>query len=243
MPKESNLEFKVGLFLLVAMAGLIVFIFSVSDSSVLEKGKSLRVVFGFANGLKKSAPVRIAGVDEGLVKDIRLFFDRTDRKTKVEVDLWIKRDTRIPMDSVVTVNQLGLMGEKYLEIFPGTDTQRFFEEGQTIIGKDPIAQEAISGRVMEVSDKLETAIAGVSRLISDQKNVDSIGTTLEHLSSMTGHLDDIIYGMKEGKGTMGKLLYDERLYDNLQGLTADLKANPWKLLYRPKTPRRSRPKE
>ena len=51
---------------------------------------------------------------------------------------------------------------------------------------------------------------------------------------MTGSLDVILYDMTEGKGTIGRLLYDERLYDDLQGLTADLKEHPWKLLYRPK---------
>jgi len=238
MPKESNLEFKVGLFMLLAMIGLALFIFLVSDTAVLKREKSLRVVFGFANGLKKSAPVRIAGVDEGLVKDIRLFFDRVDSKTKAEVELWIKESTKIPSDSVVTVNQLGMMGEKYIEITPGADTQNFFKAGQTIIGKDPIAQEAISERVMEVSNKLEDAIGGVNRLISDEKNIDSIGMTLENLSSITGSLDGIVYDMREGKGTIGRLLYDERLYDDLQGMTSDLKENPWKLLYRPKKSRR-----
>ena len=43
MPKESNLEFKVGLFMLISLAGLIMFIFSVSDSSVLDKGKGQRM--------------------------------------------------------------------------------------------------------------------------------------------------------------------------------------------------------
>lgn len=238
MPKESNLEFKVGLFMLVAMIGLAMFIFSVSDTSVLKKGKPIRVVFGFANGIKKSAPVRIAGVDEGLVKDIRLFFDRDKSKTMVEVELWIKADTKIPKDSVVTVNQLGMMGEKYIEITPGLDTKNFFKSGQTIIGKDPIAQEAISARVMEVSNKLELAIGGVNRLISDEKNINSIGATLENLSSLTGSLDGIVFDMREGKGTIGKLLYDERLYDDLQGMMADLKENPWKLLYRPKQRRK-----
>jgi len=220
--------------MLIAMIALAMFIFSVSDSSVLKKGKSLRVIFGFANGLKKNAPVRIAGVDEGLVKDIKLFFDRTDSKTKVEVELWVGEGTMIPSDSVITVNQLGMMGEKYIEIFPGDDTKSFFGEKQVVVGKDPIAQEAISARVMEVSNKLENAIGGVDRLINDGKNVESIGTTLENLSSLTGSLDDIVLDMKEGKGTVGRLLYDERLYDDLQGLTADLKEHPWKLLYRPK---------
>ncbi len=78
MPKESNLELKVGLFMLIALVLLAMFIFSVSSSSVLKKGKSLKVVFGFANGLKRNAPVRIAGVDEGLVRNVQLFFDRAD---------------------------------------------------------------------------------------------------------------------------------------------------------------------
>ncbi len=239
MPKESNLEFKVGVFMLIAMVLLVMFIFSVSDSSVLAKGKSIRVVFGFANGLKKNAPVRIAGVDEGLVRDIKLFFDRTDSRTKVEVELWVKEETMIPSDSVITVNQLGMMGEKYIEIFPGEDTQSFLEAKQIVIGKDPIAQEAISARVMEVSTKLENAVGGLDRLISDEKNIDSIGTTLENLSSLTGGLDSLVLDMREGKGTVGRLLYDERLYDDLQGLTADLKEHPWKLLYRPKASKKT----
>ena len=41
--------------------------------------------------------------------------------------------------------------------------------------------------------------------------------------------------LKEGRGTLGKLLTDESIYNNLDDLTSDLKSNPWKLLYRPKT--------
>jgi len=237
MPKESNLEFKVGLFILISLVGLIMFVFSVSDSSVLDKGKSIRVIFEFANGLKKSAPVRIAGVDEGTVKSINLFFDR---KTKVKVDLWVKKETKIPIDSTVTVNQLGMMGEKYIEIFPGTDTQNFFKEGQVYRGKDPIAQSAISERVLEVSDQLENAISGINRLLSDERNIESFGDTLENLSLLTGSLDDILYNVSEGKGTIGKFLYDDRFYEDLEGLAADLKENPWKLLYRPKQSRRKK---
>jgi len=240
MPKESNLEFKVGLFMLISLVGLIIFVFSVSDSSVLDKGKSVRIVFGFANGLKKNAPVRIAGVDEGTVKSINLFFDRADRKTKVEVDLWIKKDTRIPNDSTVMVNQLGMMGEKYIEIFPGKDTQNFFKEGQVYRGKDPIAQAAISERMLEVSDQLENTISGINRLLSDERNIKSFGTTLENLSLLTGSLDDILYNVSEGKGTIGKFLYDDRFYEDLEGMAADLKENPWKLLYRPKQSRRKK---
>ncbi|HLF18778.1 MAG TPA: MlaD family protein [Candidatus Omnitrophota bacterium] len=234
MPKESNLEFKVGLFVLVGMVALTAFIFSITDKAVLEEGKSIRAVFQFANGLKKNAPVRIAGVEEGIVKNIGLFFDRQDKLTKAEVNMWVKRSTKIPADSTITINQLGLLGEKYIEIIPGVDAKEFMEEGKTYVGKDPIAQEAISERVMEVASQVELAISGINEMVRDEEYRQDIGETLANLNSLTGNIDDILSDVKSGKGTVGKLFYDDRLYDDLQGFTSDLKANPWKLLYRPR---------
>lgn len=234
MAKESNLELKVGLFILLALVGLTIFIFSISDSSIFEEGKTLKVVFNFANGLKRSAPVRIAGVDEGIVKDLKLFFDPADNTTRVEVFVQIKKDSKISKDSVIFINQLGLMGEKYVEIIPGKDMQNFFEVGDTMVGKDPIAQEAIAEQVMMVSKKLESAIVGFDQVVHDEQNVASIKSTLNNLSQVTGNLQDILAHVKEGQGTVGKLFYNERMYNDLEALTADLKENPWKLLYRPK---------
>jgi len=234
MPEESKLELKVGLFMMIALIALTIFIFSVTDSTVFEEGKSLKVVFGFANGLKKNAPVRVAGVDEGIVKNIKLFFDREERKTKVEVELKIQKSTKIPSDSRITINQLGLLGEKYVEIKPGLETKRFYREGEVVIGKDPVAQYEISEKVMGVADKLDKTIAGFNEILLDERNQTSVSETLANLSAMTGGLKAIIRDMQAGKGTVGKLLYDELLYDDLQALTADLKENPWKLLYRPK---------
>jgi len=234
MPKEPNVEFKVGLFVLAALIGFTVFVWSITDTSVFEKGKTFRVVFNFANGLKQSAPVRVAGVDEGIVKDITLFFDRKDSSIKARVLVWIDEATLIPEDSVVTINQLGLLGEKYIEIIPGINKEHFFEEGQTIVGKDPVSQEEISERIIEVADRLEDSIAGFNRLLNDEGNVESVGATLKNLSLVTGSLQGLLLDIREGKGTIGKLMYDDRIYDNLEGMTSDLKENPWKLLYRAK---------
>ena len=92
----------------------------------------------------------------------------------------------------------------------------------------------MSDRMMEVANKLDSTIDGIDRIVSDERNIESIGDTLENLSLLTGSLDDIIYSVSEGNGTIGKLIYDNGLYENIEGMTADLKANPWKLLYRPK---------
>jgi phospholipid/cholesterol/gamma-HCH transport system substrate-binding protein len=248
MPKEPFLAFKVGLFVLAAIVGLTVVIFSISDTAFFEEGKTFHVVFSFANGMKKTAPVRIAGVDQGLVKDIVLFFDRADGKTKVDVTVQVKKETQIPQDSVFVINQLGLMGEKYLEVFPGQDTVNFITEGQTVIGKSPLAQEEISSYVMIVAQKVEQTVDGINTILRDEGNVAAVKNSLadvqsilteiktssNNLSHMTTTIDEVVTAIKSGQGTVGKLLYDPALYNNLEGFTADLKANPWKLLYRPK---------
>jgi phospholipid/cholesterol/gamma-HCH transport system substrate-binding protein len=253
---------KVGLFVLSGLICLAVFLFSINDATVFEGGKSFRVVFRFANGLKKNAPVRIAGVEQGVVKDVRLFFDRGESRTKAEVDLWIKKDVEIPVDSMMTINQLGLMGEKYIEIIPGIDTNRFYKDQDTVIGKDPVSQHDISQKVMDVADRLESSITSVNEGLLRHENVESLSRAFQSFGSMSEGLNEIIHKINEGEGTIGRLFTDAQVYDDLQGLladlrtgrgtlgkfltdealynnieefTADLKTNPWKLLYRPKS--------
>src|SRR5580700_6266851 len=110
MSRDSGLELKVGLFVLMAALALTFFIISISDLSIFEKGRHIQVVFGFASGLNEAAPVRLAGVEVGLVKKLQVFRDDADEgKTKVRVNVWIKDDIGIPADSKITINQLGIL--------------------------------------------------------------------------------------------------------------------------------------
>jgi len=233
MPKESNLELKVGGIVIFGLICFSVFIYSVGDFEFLSEGKEMRIVFNLANGVKKAAPVRIAGVDGGAVREVKLFFDSSDGRTKAEVTIWLQREVEIPIDSTVVINQLGLLGEKYIEILPGINTQYYYKDGDTIIGKDPILNEAISKKVLDVANKIEKTIDGINQIIRDEETQHSFKDTIIQLDSITGNLDEIMNHIRTGEGTIGRLFYDNRLYDDLQGLTSDLRANPWKILYRP----------
>ena len=200
MSEDNGLELKVGSFVLVAILVLTFFVISISDLSIFEKGRHIQVVFGFASGLREAAPVRLAGVEVGLIKKLQVFVDQNDGgKTKVSVKVWIKEDIAIPADSSVTINQLGILGEKYLEIIPGSSTDVVKDNG-VVTGHDPVPIEKIMEMVNSLTTKIEMSVNNVN----------------------------------EGHGTIGRLLNDESIYNNLDELTADLKANPWKLLYRPK---------
>ncbi|MBF0504066.1 MAG: MCE family protein [Candidatus Omnitrophica bacterium] len=228
MSRENGLELKVGAFVLMAFVALSFFIISISDLSFFEKGRHIRVIFGFASGLREAAPVRLAGVEVGLVKKIKVFVDESDGgKTKVNVNIWTKADVGIPEDSNITINQLGLLGEKYLEIIPGVSTQ-FVKDGCVLIGHDPVPIEKITEKVSSLTAKLESTVDHVNSDILTDANKKFLHEALSGFAALGMDL-------KEGHGTVGRLLTDESIYRNLEELTADLKANPWKLLYRPKS--------
>ncbi|MBF0331334.1 MAG: MCE family protein [Candidatus Omnitrophica bacterium] len=265
MPRESNLEMKVGIFVVAAIVCLVAFVFSISDFSVFKKGDSYRVMFTYAGGLKKGAPVRLAGVDAGYVKEIKILHNDSTREaaqrtltpvaksTSVVVDVWMEKGFVVPVDSNFLINQLGLLGEKYLEVIPGISTD-IMTPGTIVHGEDPVSMEDVMKMVGSIGGKLETTLANVNQGVLTEQNKVSLAATLANMASITegvktGVLSEtnkaslaavlanvaaISEGIKKGDGTVGKFLTDPVVFKNLDELTADLKANPWKLLYRPK---------
>ncbi|MBF0619778.1 MAG: MCE family protein [Candidatus Omnitrophica bacterium] len=253
MPKETNLEMKVGLFVVAAVVCLVAFIFSISDFSVFKVGTPLRVVFSYANGLKKNAPVRIAGVDAGHVRDIRIFFDTKEMKTRVAVDIWLEGAPQIPGDSKYLINQLGILGEKYLEVMPGV-SREFVLAGAMTFGEDPVPMESITKMLSAIGIKLQTTLDSVNSGFLTDANKAAVAKTFGNIALISEGLkngegtaglflkDKKLYedmaaitgALRNGEGTVGKLLMDKSVYQNLDEMTADLKANPWKLFYRPK---------
>ena len=227
MSRDNGLELKVGSFVLLALLALSFFILSISDFSFFEKGRHMQVVFNFASGLREAAPVRLAGVEVGLVRKLQVFVDKADEgKTKVRVDVWIKENIAVPADSNMTINQLGILGEKYLEIIPGSSTDLIKDDG-VVIGHDPVPIERITQRIDTLMAKLEITVDSVNNGILTDKNKHSLQDALRGFGAVGVDL-------KEGRGTLGKMFSDESIYNNLDDLTLDLKSNPWKLLYRPK---------
>jgi len=62
--------------------------------------------------------------------------------------------------------------------------------------------------------------------------VSDVAEVASKAKSMTGDAQAILSHMKRGKGTVGALVMDEQLFDDLQEMARDLKHNPWKFLWR-----------
>lgn len=215
MFRDQKLEMKVGLFIGIGLFIMFFIVFSISDIYVFEKGYDFNVIFDFVNGITANAPVRLAGVHVGDVKDITVFYDDEAAKTRVKINVWVKGDMKIERDAIARINTLGLLGEQYLEVTPGT-ANRFLQSGDTIIGRNPVnvglQMERISGLVADITEGKGT----LGKLLTDDTLYNDLETIFGRLS--------------RGEGTIGKLLVEEKVYDNIEGFTTDIKAHPWKLL-------------
>ncbi len=74
-----------------------------------------------------------------------------------------------------------------------------------------------------------------------ERNKEDIAITLKNLSEITSNLNTIVFRLEKGRGTMGKLIYDEEIYNNLRDASVSakdlfnrLEKDPSLLLFRPK---------
>ncbi|MBU1727151.1 MAG: MCE family protein [Candidatus Omnitrophica bacterium] len=197
---KSHLELKVGAFVFIGLLILSFFILSIGGVKTWSSGYKVDFVFGFVNGIKDGAPLRYAGVDVGAVQDIKIFFDPKESKSKVKISCWVKKDVKIPVDSTIWVNTLGLLGEKYIEVMPGKDYKNILASNQVLVGKDPMPMQEVT----ELAKRIGM------------------------------NLDDAFTRIKNKEGTIGKLLYDDKIYNELDAFIVDISKNPWKLFIKQK---------
>lgn len=241
MESMKSFELKVGLFILAGIAVLVFIIFSIGDINISKAGYQITATFNFAAGLGSSAPVRLAGVGVGRVDGISVIYNEKDKKTYAQVRAWIQEGTKIENDSTVTINTLGLLGEKYLEILPGTPGNPILKNGDSIQGQDPAMMEKVTENLVSISDSVSVI---VDRL---KKGEGTIGKLLvrdnvyNDFEDICGNFKDFSVNLKEfseklntGKGTVGRLLTEDTIYRDMEAFVADLKAHPWKLLSKPR---------
>jgi len=223
-------EVKVGLFVFIAFILLAVVIFSITDFYTAQPNYALRVRFSFAGGIQKGAPVRLAGVDVGEIRAVQVYRDVASQQTKAELDIHLSTKAQVEEDATAYINTLGLIGEKYLEIIPGTPGARVLTSGEILRGRDSVPSEQLMEAGYQMVKRLDQLIVSVNTIVGD----DAARGAVKNLNELLGQLNGIAGQIRQGQGTIGRLLTQDDIYRDLQAFVADVKSHPWKLLYRPK---------
>ena len=228
-------EVKVGLLVLVALTMLVVMIMS------LEKGVGLpgsqyqfRAVVPHTQSLKVGAPVRMNGVDVGNVRQISIGQDTP----KVEITFSVNRDVaaHIRDDATVSIRPMGLLGDKFLEILPGTPSRPPLAVGSLLVGQAETDFSGITAGASATIENLNNAIREIqhilasfsqgqgtaSKLLTDPGLYDRSQRVIEKLEVASDKSIALLDKVDRGEGTIGRLVTDKEIYDRASQAVKEL---------------------
>ena len=181
---------KVGAFMLVILGILAFFVLKIEDVKISRTGnlKKVTAVFDSVAGLDRQSAVRVAGVRVGKVTKIDL---RPDGKAEVEME--IDKDVQLHANAKAHVANLGLLGEKYVEIDPGTLSQPVIGEGKQpvmIPGSQPAS-------IDQVTDQISAIATDVKAITSSLRNSIGTQTGQAQLQDIVANVDAITKQVRE----------------------------------------------
>jgi len=200
-------EVKVGTFVIVVLAAfLTVVVIMTSKSEVFKKTYVLHTTLGDVAGLIEGSDVRLAGMSVGYVK--KMEFVEIEGKPKVHIAFSVAVDAanRIPKDSKVTLETMGLLGKKYLSIIPGDPKSGTISDGDMLEGVEPIELSQALTQLGGVIDNIVEAAKAMRDLL---QSLQGKGPKTD-LAETIGSLKRIVERVEKGPGALHALIYDPR---------------------------------
>jgi len=208
---KSTLETRLGIFFALALIVAVIILEMVGTADLFKKTYEIQTTFKNVQELKKGDPVKLAGVQIGRVEKIELI--RSQAKVTMKIDNAYKLKT----DSKATIKFTGLMGQNFISIEGGTpDAPEIVRGGLLESGAQPDLSTLMA--------KLEGVASGVEGL-TKSFSADSLSTLLgpvndfmrqnsTNLSSILSNTAQVTLQISQGKGTVGRLINDDTLYNN-----------------------------
>lgn len=194
---------RLGAFIIATLLILAAGIFVIGSKQYLFSDTyRLKAQFPTVVGLDAGAEVRIAGVHTGTVREIDLPSKPTDKVT-VLMDLQQSTHAIIKQDSMATIETEGLLGNEYVAISFGS------EQAQNVKDNDTIGSEA----PLVIADLIKKA-DGI---------LDTSQEALNNVTVVTANLSSISTRINQGQGTIGALVNDKKVYNQLDQTTAGLR--------------------
>jgi phospholipid/cholesterol/gamma-HCH transport system substrate-binding protein len=181
-------EAKVGLFILIGMLLLGYMTMQVGQRGVgIKKGYLVAVVFDNVAGLNKHSSVQIAGVEVGRVEDILL------KDGKALVRLRIIPNVTLEKDVSAAIKTRGVLGDKYIEILPGTRGMAALEPGEQIRNVERQADiDRLLNQIGAIADDIKTVSGTLSNVMGGQAGQENIGGILENMKLLTQNINKLV---------------------------------------------------
>ena len=217
-------EAKVGIFVILGFVILIYMTATVGKWNLgREKGYLVTTRLDSASGLLKDSPVKVLGVTKGKVEKLEIVND------KAKVYMRLPKETVLPEDSLVYVKSEGLLGEKHIEIKPGSpDKPSIKHMGELLQGTPPADLDQLFSEMTEVARGIKNLTQVITQPVESiegtKEKKGAIRSIIINLEKTSESLKNLAERVDKGEGTLGKLFTDEAMYNELKATLTDISA-------------------
>jgi phospholipid/cholesterol/gamma-HCH transport system substrate-binding protein len=220
---------RVGLFFLLGLALIWVTFETLTGGKIFRQdGYTIIAPFGSLKELKSGDEVRMAGVKIGVVEKTRLNPELRRAEALLRIDTGVK----IPNDATATIAMAGLIGTNYIGVDLGSPSLPILKPGEEIHTKVTADLNTIMSDLGSLGQKLEGALGSFGSAMGGngkepglfQKLDKMVTENSEKVSATMANLQDITTKVNKGEGTLGKLVNDPALHDQLLAAVQDIKS-------------------
>lgn len=187
-------KFRLGLFVIVGIAFFVLGIFIIGkQKNMFNPVFTLRANFHNVSGLQVGNTVRFSGINIGTVDNIEIVND-----TMVLVEMVIKQEVQkfLKADSKAGIGSEGIIGDKVVVISQGKESKKNVTDNQIITAVEPIETDAI---------------------------MRSLKTTADNAALASNDIVGIVDKINNGEGTLGRLIKDEKMANNIDQTVVNLR--------------------
>ena len=182
---------KVGIVMLIALAVLGYFILRIEDISLSRSKKTheVKAVFDDVAGLDNESAVRIAGVRKGHVTNIKVLPDG-----RAVVTMQVDDDVPLHSNSQAKVANLGLLGEKYIELDPGSPKAPVLSSDGTITlpGTQPASFDDVTDQVKAIADDVKAITESLRAVTAGPAGQQRLDEIVENVRAITAETRALI---------------------------------------------------
>ncbi|MEO8151069.1 MAG: MlaD family protein [Bacteroidia bacterium] len=192
--KSEKFKIRLGLFVATAILIFVAAIFVIGrQKNLFNPVFKVYAYFKSVSGLQVGNNIRFSGINVGTVDNITIVNDST-----VRVDMIIEKGVHkfIKSDCRVAIGSEGIIGDRVLNISQGSSSDVAVKEGQALESIEPIETDAIMA---------------------------SLKVTGENAEVFSGQLAEILYKINQGNGTLGRLIQDSTIAENIDQTILNLR--------------------
>ncbi|MEN8376356.1 MAG: MlaD family protein [Gemmatimonadota bacterium] len=178
-----------------------------------------------AAGLREGAPVTVAGQQAGQVTGIHFIaLEEVQDTNHIRIVMELSRDVadQVRVDSRAQIRAAGLLGDKFVDITPGTPTAAVVEDGGEIAAASSVDLDLVLDRAVAMLDSTQVFVNELGDVAGSlARGEGTLGQLLvddalyDRFAAASGQLTSLLLTLTREDGTLGRLIHDPVIYERL----------------------------